>query len=88
LACHKLSEHPNCNQRLQCQNEALIFPHFQVGFSVTQEVASSSLVTPAIFFPQKQKCRLGWCHKFAANPVCIKLLPLPKELPPQKKPAD
>ena len=44
-------------------------------------------ITPFVFF-QKQKCELGWYHKLAPNPVSVKLLPLPKELPPQKKPAD
>ena len=67
--------------------------YFRFSEPVTQEVASSSLVTPAIFFPpfvfsQKQKYELGWCHKFAANPVSVKLLPFPQELPLQKKPAD
>ena len=36
---------------LQCQNGVLISPCFQGVFSVTPEVASSSLVTPAISFP-------------------------------------
>ena len=31
---------------------------------------------------------IGPVSKLAPNPVSVKLLPLPKELPPQKKPAD
>ena len=31
---------------------------------------------------------IGPVSKLEPNPVSVKLLPLPKELPPQKKPAD
>jgi hypothetical protein len=31
---------------------------------------------------------IGPVSKLAPNPVSVKLLPLPKKLPPQKKPAD
>ena len=31
---------------------------------------------------------IGTVSKLAPNPVSVKLLPLPKKLPPQKKPAD
>ena len=70
------------------------------GSTVTQEVASSSLVTPAIFFSPLRLFPnaaiagsvggmgggvIGPVSKLAPNPVSVKLLPLAKQLTPQKK---
>ena len=66
-----VEQHHCFNQRLQCQNEVLISSCFQTINSVTPEVASSSLVTPAIFISPCYSQIVRLTERLYSSSMCI-----------------